>query len=124
PIGVKIVTEYEPRPGRSRTFDDRVHERRMQFRPLCVRGVDTVIDDRCPLTSMLRFSLDSEVGTDHLNAFREVGSFTSNRGAYPVASRREMTGDRKTERTRPQDDMQLPFGNPLRCQRPHSLRSE
>jgi hypothetical protein len=120
-ICVKIVTVYEPRPRRGRPFDDRVHERRMHFRPLRVRRVDAVINHRCPLTRPLHVSLHSEVGADHLKPFCEVGSFTPNNGTYAITARREMTGHGETERTRPQNDMQLPFVDPIRCQRPHLL---
>ena len=85
----------------------------MQLRPLRVRRVDTVVDDRCPIACPLGVGRHGDVGADDLNAFRELGSSASNRGTYPVTSRREMTGHGETQRTRPQDDVQFRFVHPL-----------
>lgn len=91
----------------------------MQLRPLRVRGVDTVIDHRCPFACPLGVGRNSEVSADDLYAFWELGWFTPNRDTYAVTSRCEMAGHRKTERTRSEDDVQFRFVRLLRCQGPH-----
>jgi hypothetical protein len=50
-VGVEVVAEHETRPGRG--LDDRLHERRMQVRPLRVRRVGTVVDDGCAIACPL-----------------------------------------------------------------------
>jgi hypothetical protein len=99
-IGVEVVAEHEPRPNRGRPFDDGVHERRMQIRPPRVRRVDTVVDDRCALACPPRVGLESDVGGDHLNAFRKVGSSVADRDSHPVTSRNQMPGHGEAKRTR------------------------
>jgi hypothetical protein len=93
----------------------------MQLRPLRVRGVDTVIDHRCPFACPLGVGRNSEVGADDLYAFWELIWFTPNRDTYAVTSRCEMAGHRETERTRSENDVQFRFVRLLRCQVPTSV---
>jgi hypothetical protein len=91
----------------------------MQIRPLRVRRIDAVIDDRCPIASPLGVGRYGKVGTDYLNALGEVGSSASDCGTHSLTSRHEMTDYGETERTCPEDDVQLLPVRALRCQCPH-----
>ena len=84
----------------------------MQIRPLRVRRVGTVVDDRCPLTCPLRVGLNIEVRADDLDPFRNVGASAADRGTHPVTSRRQMAGHCEAQRTSSQDDVQH------RCRQP------
>ncbi len=101
-VRVEIVAEHELRRSHGRPFDCSVHERRMQLRPLRVRRIDTVVDDRRAFASPLGLGRNGEVGGDHLNAFREIGSFASDRNAHSLTSRQQVTDYAETRADPPQ----------------------
>lgn len=107
-VGVQVVTEDERGSCGSRRFDDRLHERWMQRRPLRVRRVGAVVDHGSAVACALRLVRLGEVRGDDLDGLREVGPTARAHHSDPVSPRLEVTSHRKAEWTGAEDNVEVP----------------
>lgn len=108
PVGVEVVPEDEFRLGRGRSLDDRFHERRVELRPLRIRRVGTVVHDGRSIARALDFGVLRDVCGEDLDVSRQVGQTTSAHGSHPFSSPGQVPGHSEPQRTRPEDDVEVP----------------
>jgi hypothetical protein len=107
-VRVEVVSEDEPRPGSGRSLDDRFHQRRVELRPLRIRGVGAVVHDGRSVARALDLGRLHEVCRDALHVVRQIRPMASVHGAHPFPSPCQVPGHGEPERTRPEDDVEAP----------------